>query len=55
MQCQLGFLRPNSTQSALVYFGVQYSAPGNQKLKVAAGGVGDPDVHRESVTISVGS
>jgi hypothetical protein len=55
LHCDLGFLRPNSAQSAVVDLGVQFSAPGNQKLKVTTTGVIDPVAHHNSVTIGVGS
>jgi hypothetical protein len=55
LHCRLGFLRPNAGQSAVVYLGVQFDAPGSQKLKATTTGVIDPIVHHTSVTIGVGS
>jgi hypothetical protein len=54
LHCSLGFLRPDGTQSANVYLGVQFSAPGNQQLAVTTTGFIDPIVHHTSITIGVG-
>jgi hypothetical protein len=55
LHCDLGFLTPNDTQTALVYLGVRFTAPGNQKLAVTTSGVIDPIIHHTSVTIEVGT
>jgi hypothetical protein len=54
LRCDLGFLRPNGEQSSVLYLGVQFNAPGNQKLAVTTAGTPDLIVHHTSVTIGVG-